>query len=91
LVGKQEEERHRHKGKYIKMDRVHSGFIWSRAESSDRTNVLPSLNLTINLLTTTIVAPPSNASKWQMGFNLAFKGLTGRGTCLNDFTVVDIR
>ena len=30
---------------------------------------------TLNLLTTTIVAPPSNASKWQMGFNSAFKGL----------------
>ena len=24
---------------------------------------------------TTIVAPPCNASKWQMGFNSAFKGL----------------
>ena len=33
------------------------------------------LYLTLNLLTTTIVAPPSNASKWQMGFNSAFKGL----------------
>jgi hypothetical protein len=32
-------------------------------------------NLTLNLLMTTIVAPPSNASKWQMGFNSAFKGL----------------
>ena len=31
--------------------------------------------LTLNLLTTTIVAPPSNASKWQMGFNSAFEGL----------------
>jgi len=31
--------------------------------------------LTLNLLTTTIDAPPSNASKWQMGFNSAFKGL----------------
>jgi len=31
--------------------------------------------LTLNLLMTTIVAPPSNASKWQMGFNLALKGL----------------
>ena len=31
--------------------------------------------LTLNLLTTTIVAPPSNASKWQMGFNSAFKAL----------------
>ena len=34
------------------------------------------LLLTLNLLTTTIVAPPSNASKWQMGFNSAFKRLT---------------
>ena len=25
--------------------------------------------LTLNLLTTTIVAPPSNANKWLMGFN----------------------
>jgi len=33
-------------------------------------------NLTLNLLTTTIVAPPSNASKWQMGFNSAFKALS---------------
>jgi hypothetical protein len=33
------------------------------------------LTLTLNLLTTTIVAPPSNAIKWQMGFNSAFKGL----------------
>ena len=33
------------------------------------------VHLTLNLLTTTIVAPPSNASKWQMGFNSAFKGL----------------
>ena len=31
--------------------------------------------LTLNLLTTTIVTPHSNASKWQMGFNSAFKGL----------------
>jgi hypothetical protein len=31
--------------------------------------------LTLNMLTTTIVAPLSNASKWQMGFNSAFKGL----------------
>ena len=32
--------------------------------------------LTLNLLKTTIVAPPSNASKWQMGFNSALKGLS---------------
>ena len=30
--------------------------------------------LTLNLPTTTIVARPSNASKWQVGFNSAFKG-----------------
>jgi hypothetical protein len=32
------------------------------------------VSLTLNLLTSTIVAP-SNASKWQMGFNSACKGL----------------
>jgi len=36
---------------------------------------LLSRTLTLNLLTTTIVAPPSKASKWQMGFNSEFKGL----------------
>jgi hypothetical protein len=36
-------------------------------------NVVPSL--TLNLPMSTIVAPPSNASKWQMGFNSVFKGL----------------
>jgi len=34
--------------------------------------------LTLNLLTTTIVAPPSNARKWQMGINSEFKGLMSR-------------
>ena len=38
------------------------------------------VTLTLNLLTTTIVAPPSNASKWQVGFNSAFKGLKS-STC----------
>ena len=32
--------------------------------------------LTLNLLMTTIVAPSTNASKWQMGFNSAFKELS---------------
>jgi hypothetical protein len=45
--------------------------------------------LTLNLLTTTIVAPPSNACKWQMGFNLAFKGLKSilskEGKCWSEF------
>src|SRR5215510_2796714 len=34
----------------------------------------------LNLLTTTIVAPPSNASKWQMEFNSAFKGMHEKPT-----------
>jgi len=37
--------------------------------------VCSTCDLTLNLLTTTIVAPPTNGSKWQMGFNSAFKGL----------------
>src|SRR5215510_13948139 len=36
--------------------------------------------LTLNLLTTTIVAPPSNASKWQMGINSVFKGMYEKPT-----------
>ena len=37
--------------------------------------VIPQLRRhTSRTLTTTIVAPPSNARKWQMGFNSAFKG-----------------
>jgi hypothetical protein len=40
------------------------------------------VTLTLNLLTTTIVAPPSKARKWQMGFNLAFKGLNTQPYCV---------
>jgi hypothetical protein len=47
---------------------IHCVFRKVRPESLFR-------RLTLILLTTTIVAPPSNASKWQMGFNSAFKGL----------------
>ena len=41
-------------------------------------SVMPPLSLTLNLLTTTIVPPPNNASKWQMGFNSVFKGMERR-------------
>jgi len=34
-----------------------------------------SLNLTLYLLTWRIWWAPNNASRWQMGFNWAFKGL----------------
>ena len=33
------------------------------------------LDLTLILLTWTIWRAPTNASKWRMGFNSAFKGL----------------
>jgi hypothetical protein len=47
--------------------------------------------LTLNLPTSTIVAPPSNASKWQMGFNSAFKGLMVANTVLYVKQVWDLR
>ena len=37
---------------------------------------LQHLSLTLILLTWRIWWAPNNASKWQMGFNSAFKGLT---------------
>jgi hypothetical protein len=43
------------------------------------THLHPVPRLTLNLLTTSTVTPPSNASKWQRGFNLAFKGLRNSG------------
>jgi len=49
-------------------------FNWFPIPEYDDTYIHQVL-LTLNLLTTTIVAPPSNASKWQMGFNSAFKRL----------------
>ena len=37
-------------------------------------NLLNNLNLTLTLKTCRIWRAPNNASKWQMGFNSAFKG-----------------
>ena len=45
--------------------------------------------LTFNLLTTTIVAPPSSANKWQMGFNSAFKGLKTDRNSMGEFPLKD--
>jgi len=42
------------------------------------------ITLTLTLLTWRIWWAPNNASRWQMGFNSAFKGLTGN---LNDEVV----
>jgi hypothetical protein len=52
--------------------------ILNVAHCSTNSTALLEPCLTLNLLTTTIVALPSNASKWQMGFNSAFKGLNYR-------------
>jgi len=46
-----------------------------QCSSNVDTSSMSVAELTLNLLTTSIVAPPSNASKWQMEFNSAFKGL----------------
>ena len=40
------------------------------------------LVLTLILLTWTVWRAPTNASKWRMGFNSAFKGLTTNGNFL---------
>ena len=53
--------------------------------------LFPHICLTPNLLTTTIVAPPSNASKWQMGFNSAFKGLKKADKAFINITLRKIR
>ena len=51
------------------------GINFGQLDTLQVTTSARGMSLTLNLLTTTIVAPPSNASKWQMGFNSAFKGL----------------
>ena len=52
-------------------DRVKPTYLYKHVFHTDSHGT----RLTLNLLTTTIVAPPSNASKWQMGFNSAFNPL----------------
>jgi hypothetical protein len=66
-----------YKNKDISTDVLHAN-IWTTVMLNPEPLLLQVCTvseLTLNLLTTTIVAPPSNASKWQMGFNSAFKGL----------------
>jgi hypothetical protein len=50
--------------------------------------ILRTLFLTLALLTWTIWRAPTNASKWRMGFNSAFKGLRTRN---DEFISVPLR
>ena len=50
--------------------RLSGGHCWEREEQPNYSL------LTLTLLTWTIWWAPTNASKWQLGFNSAFKGLT---------------
>jgi hypothetical protein len=59
--------------------------VGRRADAGEKFLPVP---LTLILLTTTIVAPPSNASKWQMGFNSAFKGLIANATLKRGYGVI---
>ena len=61
---------------------MYLGVIRSRPTAGNKVTIQHN-HLTLNLLTTTIVAPPSNASKWQMGFNSAFKGLNRKNIIQN--------
>jgi len=51
--------------------------LWHQTETVNvnTCEVIPTLILTLILLTWRIWWAPNNASKWHMGFNLAFKGL----------------
>ena len=78
------------KEKYCRKNQTHISYLiiekkcchlWDNKEKYRRKNQTHISYLTLNLLTSTIVAPPSKASKWQMGFNSAFKGLIIEKKC----------
>ena len=47
--------------------------------------------LTLILLTWTIWRAPTNASKWRMGFNSAFKGLIRHGKTVDNLGVAELQ
>ena len=76
-----------------KHDLLIAGIIdWGLKQQQYAEDYYTRCRLTLNLLTTTIVAPPSNASKWQMGFNSAFKGLSRcRGLLQNKYNAYELK
>ena len=63
----------RYAGTVPKMSVPHSQW------KTERTHTHTLTSLTLTLLTWTIWRVPTNASKWRMGFNSAFKGLISFG------------
>ena len=54
-----------------------NGLVWRHAYRPSHRETIPAEHkLTLILLTWTIWRAPTNASKWRMGFNSTFKGLT---------------
>ena len=61
---------------YIHPPIIHGDTVLANSYSA-RCTLFRAMSLTLTLLTWTIWRTPTNASKWRMGFNSAFKGLKG--------------
>ena len=64
---------------------------WLRERVCVTLQYIASGMLTLILLTWTIWRAPTNASKWRMGFNSAFKGLIRSWNCGNTKQKMDMR
>ena len=60
--------------KILYIHAIHSSLLYS--SQTKKNGTADTWTLTLTLLTWTIWRAPTNASKWRMGFNSAFKGLT---------------
>ena len=52
------------------------GIFFKKNKKKEKLHTGAGVLLTLTLLTWTIWRAPTNASKWRMGFNSTFKGLT---------------
>jgi hypothetical protein len=76
--------RSKSKSKGIKVTLSNGVALWYlivRTLSRNLTSFIARTLLTLILLTWTKWRAPTNASKWRMGFNSAFKGLTRSSIC----------